>query len=171
MPPHPAQLSIDTLLKDCESRRLRRSGPGGQHRNKVETAVQLTHTPTGVVAEANEERSQERNRLMAVHRLRVRLAIEHRSSWTAEDTAPGLTELWQQRTKGGKLAVNPLHADYPALLAEAMDHIASHGYDDRLAAEHLGISRTQLMRFLRIEARSLTEINNQRAERNLGPLR
>ena len=36
---HPAALPFDALLKECEVRRLRRSGPGGQHRNKVETAV------------------------------------------------------------------------------------------------------------------------------------
>ena len=54
---HPARLPIDELLADCEERRLRRGGPGGQHRNKVETAVELTHRPTSVAAEANERRS------------------------------------------------------------------------------------------------------------------
>ena len=60
-------------------RHERRSGPGGQHRNKVSTAVVITHRPTGVRAEANERRSQAENHREAVRRLRVRLAVEVRS--------------------------------------------------------------------------------------------
>ena len=60
---HPAATRAEQLLAECEVRRLRRSGPGGQHRNKVETAVALRHLPTGVQAEANERRSQAQNRL------------------------------------------------------------------------------------------------------------
>ena len=59
--PHPAALSPEELLHQCRARRTRRSGPGGQHRNKVETAGVLTHAPTGVQAEANERRSQAEN--------------------------------------------------------------------------------------------------------------
>ena len=52
--PHPARLTADRLLGECSQKFMRRSGPGGQNRNKVETAVILTHRPTGVSAEANE---------------------------------------------------------------------------------------------------------------------
>ena len=44
---HPAALDPDVLAGECEFRATRRSGPGGQNRNKVETAVILTHRPTG----------------------------------------------------------------------------------------------------------------------------
>ena len=53
---HPALCKIEQLRDECEVRFQRRSGPGGQHRNKVETAVILIHAPTGVKAEANERR-------------------------------------------------------------------------------------------------------------------
>ncbi len=61
------------LAKDCEISFFRASGPGGQHRNKTETAVRVVHVPTGTIALAVEERSQSRNRERAFERLREKL--------------------------------------------------------------------------------------------------
>lgn len=55
---------------------FRDSGPGGQHRNKADSAVRITHLPTGVVVTATEERSQHLNRLTAWQRLEQRLATD-----------------------------------------------------------------------------------------------
>ncbi len=54
---------------DLRVEAFRSSGPGGQHANKTSSAVRVTHTPTGLVAVAQEERSQHRNRALALARL------------------------------------------------------------------------------------------------------
>src|SRR6478672_6053934 len=90
---HPAVLPLPQLLKQCTVHRTRRSGPGGQHRNKVETAVVVEHQPTYITAQAGERRSQEENRQVALFRLRLALALEVRSP-VAFPYAP--SELWRR---------------------------------------------------------------------------
>ena len=66
-------LDDDALLGQCEVQTHRASGPGGQHRNKAETAVRLVHLPTGVTASGANERSRAQNLRMALQRLRAKL--------------------------------------------------------------------------------------------------
>jgi peptide chain release factor len=60
--------------KDVKWETMRASGPGGQHVNRTESAVRITHVPTGMQASASEERSQHRNRKLALARLAKKLA-------------------------------------------------------------------------------------------------
>jgi protein subunit release factor B len=59
--------------KDITVSFYRSSGPGGQRKNKVETAVRVTHIPTGITAIATEHRSQMQNRALALKRLEEKI--------------------------------------------------------------------------------------------------
>jgi protein subunit release factor B len=61
------------LKKQVVVETYRSSGPGGQRKNKVETAVRLRHLPSGITVIATEHRSQAENRKLALERLRERL--------------------------------------------------------------------------------------------------
>jgi ribosome-associated protein len=62
-----------SLERDCDIDYFIASGPGGQHRNKVETGVRLVHRPSGIVVVATERRSQRANRETAFERMQARL--------------------------------------------------------------------------------------------------
>ena len=72
-----AALALDdeTLEAQCEVEFFIASGPGGQHRNKTESGVRLTHPPTELSITATERRSQAQNRTMALARLRQALKV------------------------------------------------------------------------------------------------
>jgi len=63
------------LLNACEVQTYKGSGPGGQHRNKTESAVRLRHLPTDIVVQATERRSQGQNMGVALTRLRAALTV------------------------------------------------------------------------------------------------
>lgn len=77
-PPFPVPDSDRELLGQCRMETFRSGGKGGQHQNTTESGVRLVHEPTGVRATARDERSQHRNRRIALQRLRRKLKKRNR---------------------------------------------------------------------------------------------
>lgn len=90
-----AALALDdaALLAACDIDLYVGGGPGGQHRNKTESAVRLSHGPTGVLVTATERRSQHDNREVALARLREKLVA---LTWVPRPRRP------TRPTKGSK---------------------------------------------------------------------
>lgn len=165
---HPVELPEDDLLKETDVRKTKRSGPGGQHRNKVETAIVLTHRPTGIQVEASERRSQSENQKVAIERLRMKLAVHFR---TPVDTTSAPSELWRTRCRGGKIIISPSHADFPRLLAEALNHIAEAGWELKSVAERMGCSASQLLKLIKEEPTAWTQLLEERRRLGLRDLK
>lgn len=162
---HPAELSEKDLIKDCLVRRQRRSGPGGQHRNKVETAIVITHAPSGLQGAASERRNQAENRKHALFRLRINLALYLRTKRREP------SELWKSRRSNLKITINPKHMDFPAVLAEALDVIVEQDLNVKRSAEILEISSSQLIKLIKADSLAWQHLNQLRSDAGQHPLK
>ncbi len=108
-PEVPEDKEIEILDEDVREDRFTASGPGGQHVNKTESAIRLTHLPTNLVVQCQNERSQHKNRATAYKMLRAKLARLEEEKREAEMAAKYKT---QARTGFGSQIRNYfLHPD------------------------------------------------------------
>lgn len=175
-------LSDEALLRQCETDRFRASGPGGQKRNKTDSAVRVRHRPSGLAAEATESRSQHENRARALHRLRRAIAFGLRAPLSLEPyrTPPELAAAIRQpgrpgpqggsRRPGG-LEMGRRDARFLPAVAALFDLLEATEWRIATAARALGVSTGALGRFLASDVQVLRAANLRRVAHGQRPLR
>ena len=88
---------------DIAYQAMRASGPGGQHVNKTDSAVRATHLPTGLVATAQEQRSQHANRKLA--RLKLAIMLEEQRGQALDDARRSQWQAHQELERGNAVRV------------------------------------------------------------------
>ncbi|KAJ8625405.1 hypothetical protein MRB53_033935 [Persea americana] len=170
-------LSDELLMDQCEMNTFKASGPGGQHRNKRETAVRLKHSPTGIIAQAVEDRSQHKNRASALARLRTLLALKVRDAIDLDGYTPPL-ELLQilpakSTIRGSDVGsqIGPNNPKFALGMKALLDLIYAVNGSVSEAAKLLGLSTGALSRLILSDDSLRMEVNELRALKGMKPLK
>src|SRR5438874_652557 len=137
--------SDDALIAQCEVDRYRASGPGGQHRNKTESAVRLRHRSSGISAIGEDSRSQAENKVHAVRRLRAAIALEVREPIAAPSARLQAFVAAGTAPLGAKTR---LTGEYWTAIAELLDLLVDSGVEIAASAQRLGISTGAMSKLL-----------------------
>jgi hypothetical protein len=157
-----------TLLAECDVDTYRASGPGGQKRNKTESAVRLRHRPSGLSVIAEESRSQHENRARALRRLRQMLALRLRQPVAGEGVPEAVQACIDKR---GRLEAGRRDARYLPAAAAVLDVLVALNGSVADTAKRLGITTGNLSGFLTGDDDLMIEVNRIRAGLGLRPLR
>ncbi len=170
LPPEALRQRLDfddaALLAECNVQHYKASGPGGQHRNKVTSAIRLQHTPSGLVVNGTESRSQHENRARALKRLREALALVVRVPLPAEPRWPERIQIAR-----GRLRVNESNPAVHHAIALVLDALHKFEGDLKSAAAALSLTSSGLAKFLFEHPKAWREAQRMRAEAGRPPLR
>ncbi len=170
--PHPALLHPDQLLETCDLRTQRRSGPGGQHRNKTSSGAFLHYPPTNTTAEATERRSQADNRKIALERLRFRLAVEVRSPSPIDGHEMSSQEnRLRKQYQSQSLKISDRNSDKPAVLALLLNDLHACGGQPSAAGPFWKTSTSALVRLIKSHPSAFVFLNQIRQHHGRLPLR
>ena len=149
-------LDDEALFAKCDVHCYKSSGPGGQHRNKVSSAVRVKHRPTGVMAHGDQSRSQHENKALAIRRLRMNLACQVRQALGAGpiEIPPTVRQcIFQPRGRGGgvppRLEVGRRDHRFWLVAAFLLDVLELAEGRLATAAGHIGISTGNLNALLK----------------------
>lgn len=159
----PDYLSLEDreLLAQCRVDCYRASGPGGQKRNKTESAIRLSHQPSGIVAVAEESRSQHENKAKALKRLRRAIAFGLRRTVSPENYRP--SDLVQScMTDGGRIHLGRRDQRYNAVVWEILDVFYAADARVSSAAELIGVNTAHLSKFMRDDPALWRRVNEMR---------
>lgn len=151
------------LLAQCEEDHYRASGPGGQKRNKTDSAVRLRHLPTGLILTATESRSRPENQRRALRRLRQALAHQHRQSVSPRELSDFIEIL--------DLELPPRDPRYLPTVAFVLDLLEEQRGRIAEVAEQLGTTTASLARFLHTTTETWRAAQELRAAHGQRPLR
>ena len=165
------------LLNQCEIHIYKASGPGGQHRNKVSSAIRLHHKATGITATANDSRSQHDNKKRAITRMRMNLAVRLRKPIDLENFE--LPEVMKDyifipkktaSQSSHKLQIGRKDKKFWTIAAVLLDMLA--GAQGKLGdvAKTLQISTGNLTKVFKIDRHLIEAVQNIRKKNSLKPI-
>jgi hypothetical protein len=164
--------SDDGLIAQCEVDRYRASGPGGQHRNKTESAVRLRHKLTGVTAIGEDSRSQSENKLHAVRRLRAAIALAVREPVFLDSYVPSARLAAFVAAGTAPLGARTrLTGEYWAAIGELLDLLVANNLEIGTSAQRLGLTTGALSKLLLHDESVGRVLNDLRRARGMRPLR
>lgn len=164
--------SDDQLIAQSEVDRYRASGPGGQHRNKTESAVRLRHKLTGVSAIGEDSRSQSENKHHAVKRLRSAIALEVREPVNVQSYVPSARLAAMVAGGTAPLGKNTRQTgEYWAAIGELLDLIVANNLEIGTSAQKLGMTTGALSKLLLHDDQVARVINDLRRAKQMRPLR
>lgn len=143
---HFLYLTDQELMKQCVFDRFRARGPGGQKKNKTDSAVRIRHISLGLIGLSSESRSQHVNRIYALRRLRLKIALTLRNN--DQDDQIEL-EKFVQQMKTTSFALNIRDPRYPIIVASLFDELNANDWKISITAKKIGITSSALNKFLR----------------------